>query len=199
MNTLQAFYKHTPADHQILDVIKNRWSPRSFSDQPINQETLNRLFESVRWAPSAMNEQPWRFIVAQKGEPTHLKIQEALMPGNQVWAKNAPVLIAIIVKKTFSRNGSINNSARHDLGLAIGNLSAQATSEGIGLHQMGGFHENVIDEAFGLNEDFEPVTVIAMGYHGNPDDLTENLKQRELAKRQRKPLNEFVYYGDFNE
>ncbi|MEQ9304536.1 MAG: nitroreductase family protein, partial [Marinoscillum sp.] len=67
MNTLQAFYKHTPADHQILDVIKNRWSPRSFSDQPINQETLNRLFESVRWAPSAMNEQPWRFIVARKG------------------------------------------------------------------------------------------------------------------------------------
>ncbi|MEQ8469793.1 MAG: nitroreductase family protein [Marinoscillum sp.] len=199
MNSIQAFHKDTPTDYKILDVVSNRWSPRSFSDQLIDQETLNSLFESVRWAPSSMNEQPWRLIVAKKGDLAHAKIVEALMPGNQLWAKDAPVLVVTLFKKSFTRNGAPNGSAKYDLGLAIGNLSAQATSEGIGLHQMGGFQKDMIISTFTIADDYEPVTVIALGYYGNAEDLPEELKYRELAERQRKPINEFVYYGHFNE
>ncbi len=197
MNTTVVEHKETPTDHNILDVIKNRWSPRSFTDETISEETLNRLFEATRWAPSAMNEQPWRFIVGKKDDPAHQRMIEGLMQGNQPWAKNAPVLLTTIIKKTYTKNGAPNGSAKHDMGLAIGNLSAQATHEGIGLHQMGGIDRANLAELFNLPDDYEIVTVIALGYFGNPDDLTEDLKARELAPRSRKALNEIIYYGDF--
>ena len=101
MSTTLVTHKQTPTEHDILDVIKNRWSPRSFSEESVDQETLNRLFEAVRWAPSAMNEQPWRFIVSKLGESGHEQMIESLMPGNQPWAKHAPVLITTLVKKTI--------------------------------------------------------------------------------------------------
>ncbi|WP_421877420.1 nitroreductase family protein [Marinoscillum sp.] len=197
MEVITAYNKETPTDHAILNVIKNRWSPRSFSDESITQDTLERLFEALRWAPSAMNEQPWRIIVGRKGDSAYQRMFESLMPGNQPWAAKAPVLLTTLIKKTYTRNGAPNGSAKHDLGLAIGNLSAQATHEGLGLHQMGGFNRSQLAELFNLPEDYEPVTVIALGYPGNPDQLTEDLRARELAPRNRKELNEIIYYGDF--
>ena len=197
MSTLLQAKKETPVQHDILDVIKDRWSPRSFSDQEVSQEQLNKLFEASRWAPSAMNEQPWRFLVAKKGEEAHQKILDSLMPGNQPWAKNAPVLVASLVKKTYTNSGTPNHAAHHDLGLAIGNMSAQATHDDLAMHQMVGFHKSKIMDSFEIPSDYEPVTVIAIGYHGDPDQLTEDLKARELAPRSRKQLEEIVYYGNF--
>lgn len=189
--------KTAETDYNVLDLIKQRWSPRAFDSKPIDQHILNTLFEAMRWAASAMNEQPWRAIYAHKGEAAHDKIVEALMEGNQPWARNAPVLMVTLVKKTFNKNGAINSSAHHDLGLAIGNLSIQATQEGISLHQMGGVFHNKLQELFEIPEDYESVTVIALGYLGNPDSLPEALKARELAKRTRKPIEEFAFKGTF--
>lgn len=183
--------------HEVLDLIKLRWSPRAFDSKPIDEATLSTLFEAMRWAPSAMNEQPWRIIYARKGEDAHQKMVETLMPGNQPWAVNAPVLLITLVKKTHSMTGAVNGAARHDLGLAIGNLSIQATHEGISLHQMGGVHLDKLREAFDIPEDYDPVTVIALGYLGDPETLPEDLKARELAKRTRKPIEEFVFHGHF--
>lgn len=183
--------------HEVLDLIKLRWSPRAFDSKPIDQATLNTLFEAMRWAPSAMNEQPWRVIYTNKGEDAHQQIVDALMPGNQPWAVNAPVLLVTVVKKTYTMNGAANGAARHDLGLAVGNLSLQATHEGISMHQMGGIYSNKLQEIFNLPEDFEPVTVIALGYVGDPESLPEDLKARELAKRTRKTIDEFTFHGNF--
>ncbi len=185
------------ANHKVLDIIQNRWSPRAFSEKTITSETFNTLMEAARWAASSMNEQPWRFIYAFKGEKVFDQIADTLMPGNKPWAEQAPALLITIVKTTFDRNGKPNRNAQHDLGLAIGNLSLQATAEGIGLHQMGGIFLDKIRETFGLPEAYEAVSVIAMGYYGNPDSLTEELKARELATRQRKPITEFAFHGNF--
>ncbi len=163
-------------DHPIHELIAERWSPRAFAQKYIPQEEINSLFEAARWAPSSMNEQPWRFIYAKKGEVGFDKILDSLMDGNTPWAKDAPVLMVTLIKKTFARNGKSNGSASHDLGLAMGNLSIQATELGIALHQMGGFYPDKIKEAFDLPEDVEPKTVVALGYYGEPDQLNDELK-----------------------
>ncbi|MEP1890864.1 MAG: nitroreductase family protein, partial [Cyclobacteriaceae bacterium] len=122
--------KSASTDKHLLPSITNRWSPRSFSDKPVSEETLQTLFEAARWAASSMNEQPWRFVYAHKGESEYEAIAKALYDGNK-WAEQAPVLIIAAAKQTFSRNGKTNGSALYDLGLAVGNLSIQATEEGL--------------------------------------------------------------------
>lgn len=190
--------KATPTQYDILDVIKDRWSPRAFEDRPVPPELLLRLFEAMRWAPSSMNEQPWRVIYAHKGEAAHDLLAAALMPGNKPWAEKAPVLLATLVKKTFTRNGASNRTAWHDLGQAIGNLSIQATSLGLGLHQMGGIRPDQIAKDFAVPDDYEVVTAIALGFFGDPDQLAEDLKARELSERKRKPVSEFAFHGTFH-
>ncbi|MFT4833769.1 MAG: nitroreductase [Marinoscillum sp.] len=190
-------YKTADTKLEILSAIKNRWSPRAFSDQEVTQDDLTTLLEAARWAASSMNEQPWRFIYAFKGEEAYDKIASSLMPGNVTWASEAPVLIATVVKTTFDRNGRTNASAAHDLGLAVGNLSIQATTMGIGLHQMGGFDSSIIAEQFNLSEEYKPISVIAAGYFGEANQLEEPLRSRELAPRNRKNLSEIAFHGKF--
>lgn len=188
--------KKADTDHKILDILADRYSPRSFEQVNIADETLYRLFEAMRWAPSSMNEQPWRIIYARKGEEAHQKIAQTLMKGNKPWAEEAPILMLTIIKNTFE-NGTLNNSALHDLGLAMGNLSVQATYEGVGLHQMGGFSRETAKHLFQISEGYEAVTAVALGYFGDPNALPERLRERELAKRTRKPIAEFAFHEEF--
>lgn len=183
----------------VHELIKKRWSPRAFKSEMISDHELFSMLEAARWAASSMNEQPWRFIYARKGEAAHDQIVSALMDGNKSWAKDAPVLIATVIKTTLTRNNNPNGAAAHDLGLAIGNLSLQATSLGIGVHQMGGFHRDIIREQFDLPEYYAPVTVLALGYFGDADQLPEGLRERELAVRTRKPLEEIAFNGTFKQ
>lgn len=181
---------HTP----IHDLLASRWSPRAFQQKQIPQEEINTLFEAARWAASSMNEQPWRFIYARKGEPAFEKIANTLMEGN-AWAKEAPLLLVTIIKENFAKNGKNNRVALHDLGLAMGNLSIQAEHLGIALHHMGGIYTEKITQAFELPEDATPQTVVAIGYYGDAEQLNGELKQRELAQRERNPINDFAFNG----
>lgn len=190
--------KYTPTEYPIIDAIKERWSPRSFTDEQVTDGQLHSIFEAARWAPSAMNEQPWRFVYARTGERAFEQIAQALFEGNS-WAKAAPVLIVTLARNTYTRNDKPNGSAQHDLGLAVANLSAQATHEGLSLHQMGGVDKEALRRAFDVPQHFDVVTVIALGKRGNPDDLPENLKERELAERKRRPIEEFAFHGSFKE
>src|SRR5438876_1035644 len=120
-----------------LDVIRRRWSPRAFSERPVSSQDLALLLEAARWAASSSNEQPWRFIVARKSDPeTHRKLFESLVEANQAWARNAPLLLLTIAKRTFTSNGSPNRHALHDTGMALANLMLQAVSMGIYAHAM---------------------------------------------------------------
>lgn len=74
-----------PAETQypIHDLLRRRWSPRTFAERAIKPETLRSLFEAARWAPSSYNEQPWRFIVATKEERTEYeRLFNCLVEGN---------------------------------------------------------------------------------------------------------------------
>jgi nitroreductase len=177
----------------VIDLIRNRWSPRSFADRPISETDLKTLFEAASWAFSAINLQPWEFIYAHKADTAAFgKLHHCLLPGNQPWAKNAAVLIAVLAEKKMA-NGGINKSAIHDVGAANATLMLQATSMGIYGHVMAGFDGDLAVKTLGINlEEKEPVVFIALGYLAEPDKLEEPFKTREITPRTRKPVSEFA-------
>lgn len=188
--------KPTLNDHPIIEPLRQRWSPVAFDPRPVPTEKLLSLFEAARWSASCFGEQPWRFIVGVKDtDPaTFEKLASTLAAGN-AWAKEVPVLILGIAKKTFDYNGSENRFAAYDVGQAVGQLSVQAASDGLFLHQMGGFDAAMAQEIFAIPENFAPMAMIALGYLGDAALLADE-KQRERhnnPKRVRKPLAELVF------
>jgi nitroreductase len=183
-------------EHEILDLLRRRWSPRAFSDRPIPEPVLSRMFEAARWAASSYNEQPWTYVLGVKAEdPAEFdRIASTLYPPN-AWAKAAPVLAISVAKWKFSHDGSPNRLAFHDVGAASANLTIEGLKEDVFVHQMGGFDPKKAKEIFGIPDDYEAVAAMAMGYAGNPDSLPEALKEREKAPRTRKKIEEFVYRG----
>src|SRR2546425_8759579 len=124
------------ADHEILDLIARRWSPRAFAARPVEPQKLNSLFEAARWAPSCFNEQPWSFLAATiDNAPEHERLASCLVPAN-AWARKAPVLALSVAALDFAQTGKPNRHAYHDVGLAVENLVIQAMSMGIFVHQM---------------------------------------------------------------
>lgn len=170
---------------KLIEAITKRFSPYEFNDKPISKQDLNTLFEAAGMAASAFNEQPWRFIYALKSDEQHFNsIWECLVEANQKWTKNVAVLIITVVNKSFEKNGKPNPTAHHDLGLAVGNLTAQATAMGIHLHQMAGILPEKAIEKLAIPEGYEPVTAIALGYYDG-----------EFGGKARKPINEIAFEG----
>ena len=186
-------------DYPIHELIKARWSPRSFSDERVDDEVLLSLFEAARWAPSSYNDQPWTFIVAREheDEETYQGIHDCLFEGNQSWARTAPVLGVSVARKRFEFNGEPNRHALHDAGLAMENLVLQAMDHGLYVHQMAGFDVEKVIETFDVPEHHEPVAGFALGYPGEPDQLPEELQEEEKSGRSRKELEEFVFTGEW--
>ena len=108
--------KTTPTDYEIIDLIKERWSPRVFSEEIPKEEDVKRLFEAGRWAPSSNNFQPWVIIYGIKGTPMYDRIYNCLVEFNQGWAKHAPVLALGAFKKDMPNGEKENFHALHDLG-----------------------------------------------------------------------------------
>ena len=188
----------TETNYEIHDLLKNRWSPRAFSSQPVEPEKLRSLFEAARWSPSGGNSQPWAYVVATKENPAHQKLVQTLMGFNTVWAENAPVLVLTLAYLNPQRPGG-NHYGYYDLGQAVAHLSIQAAELGLHVHQMAGFDGQKARELFEIPADYVPTTVVALGYLGNAEDLPEELRQREAAPRTRKPLDEFVFSGQWGE
>lgn len=190
--------KKANTKHKIIELIKNRWSPRSFSDKTIDQESINSLFEAASWAASAYNEQPWRFLFATKENfEVYNRILGTLVEWNQNWAKSAALLILTITKLNFSHNNKPNRTAFYDLGQAIGQLGLQASSMDLYVHQMSGFDHQKAEKEFSIPGDFTAVSVLAVGYLGKAEDLPEDLRKLEQTARTRNELNSFVFEGDF--
>ncbi len=186
--------KPAAAQHPIHDLLARRWSPRAFADRPVTPDVLRSLWEAARWAPSCFNEQPWSFIVATKNDPQEFgRMVECLVEGNQVWARQAPVLIVTVAKKQFDHNQKANPHAWHDVGQAVMSLTVQATAMGLVLHQMAGILPDKIREAYQVPGQYEPVAGIALGYPGNPESLSDQLKKKELGPRTRNAASDFVF------
>lgn len=181
--------------HPVHELIERRWSPRAFDARPVEPEKLRSLLEAARWAASCFNEQPWSFVVGAKGAEgdAYERLLSCLAEANAVWAGRAPVLMISVARLAFARNGKPNRHALHDTGQAAAHLALQATALGLAVHQMAGFDVSKAREQFNIPEGFEPVAAIAVGYPGDPEDLPEDLRAKELGPRTRRPLEEFVY------
>jgi len=189
---------HKPAatDVSLHELIRNRWSPRAFSEKPVAREVLRSLFEAARWAPSSNNEQPWAYLVAAKDDTENFaKMLSVLVEFNASWAKHAPVLALSVAHLTTQRDGKPNRVAQHDVGSASAQLTFEANARGLQVHQMAGFDADKARQAFAIPPDWDPVAAMAIGYPGDPASLPEKLRERELAPRTRKPLGEFVMSG----
>ena len=187
--------KSAETAYPIHELLAERWSPRAFSPEALTPAQIGSLLEAARWSPSAGNGQPWVFIVATREDSaTYTALLECLNESNQVWARQAPLLL-LAVAQIQRGPDKPNTHGPYDLGQAVANITVQATHLGLYVHQMGGFSADRAREAFQIPPEYAPFTAIAIGKLGDPDTLTENLRERELAKRVRKPLNEFVFSG----
>src|SRR6202163_2790802 len=187
--------KPASIDVPIHELIRERWSPRALSDKSHPAEILRSLFEAARRAPSSNNEQPWAYLVATKEDAENFaKMLGVLVEFTPDWAKHSRVL-ALSRYHLKTRDGKPNRVALHDVGSASAQLTLKANSRGLFVHQMAGFHAEKARGAFGIPADWEPVASMAIGYPGNPDLLSQKLRERELAPRTRRPLKEFVMTG----
>jgi nitroreductase len=192
--------KRANSEYPIQDFVAERWSPYGFSDRTVPEADLRCLFEAARWAASSFNEQPWSYIVATKAqEAAFARLLSCLVEANRNWAKAVPVLALGVATLEFKRNGKPNRVAIHDLGLATGNLVAEATARGLSVHQMGGILPDRAKEIYDIPDGSEAVTAMAIGYAGNPDSFPEEIRKRDLAPRERKLQRDFVFGAAWQE
>lgn len=184
--------KQAPFELGLHELLQKRWSARSFDQKSISDDTLRLLFQAAAWSSSSMNEQPWRFVYGNRGNTTHDAIASVLMPGNALWASSAPVLLAVFAKKEF-KDGSGNLHAWHDVGAACTSLLLQGVAIGIYGHQMGGFDRDKAKQVFAYSDEYDIVSIIALGYLGDPDALEEPFRTREATPRSRKDPSMFAF------
>jgi len=182
----------------IHELLANRWSGRAYdAAQSVSKEQVTSLLEAARWAPSCFGDQPWRYVVCNKAD--NLQAWQAafdcLVPGNQGWAVNAPVLLLICADTLFGHNDKPNKWAAYDTGAATENLCLQATALGLMAHQMGGFDADKARTTFKVPERYQILAMVTVGYQAAVESLSGEVKERELAARSRKPLDELFFNG----
>lgn len=179
----------------VHEIIATRRSPRSLDPlTPISDEDLISFLEAARWAPSALNGQPWRFFVGRNGDEVFAETLSTLARFNQTWAKNAAVLITVAAKTTKD-DGAIHADYQYDCGLAVAQLVFEVHNRGFVAHQMTGFDRAESSRILKMADGLASIVVIAIGKQDAPEKLTGSAAERELAPRERKPLTEIVLAG----
>lgn len=182
----------------IHPVLAERWSPRAYdTSATLSFADLTAAFEAARWAPSANNWQPWRYIVGFRGDATFQTIVDSLAGWNSAWAPNASALIATIIKET-TPDGDPNPFALYDLGQSVASFSFQAHSDGLYVHQMAGTDAESLTKAFNLPSGFHVFHVFAVGTLAAPETLPPKLAQREIEPRVRHELSDIVRHGAYS-
>lgn len=195
---------HKPAITQVaIDAtIAARWSGRAYdAAKAVSHEQVIALLEAARWAPSCFGDQPWRFVVWNKASNPEAWQQafDCLVPGNQAWAKDAPVLLLVCADTLFSHNQQPNRWAQYDTGAAAENLCLQASALGLMAHQMGGFDANMAREKFHIPAQYTLMAMISVGHPADVATLSGDELARETAARKRKPLSELFFDANWGE
>jgi nitroreductase len=183
-------------DHDILEIIRQRWSPRAFDPaRDVPPDQLRQLFEAARWAPSSFNEQPWRFIVTDRRRSPEgfAALHASLVPSNRTWSASVPTLVLVAVRTTLERDDAVNSHAWYDAGQAVAFLTLQATAIGLATRQVQGFMAEDARRACEVPPPFEPALILAIGHAGDPDALPDRQRAAEQTPRQRRPIAEFVF------
>jgi len=192
--------KSAPVGPRVHELIRERWSPSAFADRSIPREEAKSLLEAAQWAPSAFNAQPWTFVVARRDEAEDFeRLLSCLVPFNQGWAKSASMLLVTAARAAYEHNGKPNTHAWHDLGLAVAQLTIQAQSLDLRVHQMAGIDVERTRRTLAVPAGWDPVTAVAVGYLADPESLPAEVREKELGPRQRKPLSEIVFGGRWGE
>ncbi|HUD91929.1 nitroreductase family protein [Sphingobium sp.] len=177
-----------------------RWSPRAFDSSALPQSDLDTIFDAARWAPSAFNYQPWRFLYAHRDTADWDRFLGTLLPFNQGWVQNASVIVYILSDTLMAAPGSDDFKPSHshsfDAGAAWALLALQATRLGYHTHGMTGVDFDAARKELGVPDRFRIEAAIAIGRQADKAILPEMLQARE-APSGRKPVEEFAFAGNF--
>lgn len=179
--------------YDIMKEIKERWSPRAFSDVKISRDDIYAIIEAAGLAPSCFNEQPWRFIIADNPESLE-KMHGILTSSNREWASRAPVLILLLSYKKFADDGSNNRWNMFDTGTAWGFMSLEAKRRGLITHAMGGFSQKKAREIYDISEDYDVMAVVAVGRMGDINVLSPERQKKEFPQP-RKSIEEIIIWS----
>lgn len=165
------------------------------SGEPLSDEELARLFEAARFAPSAGNSQPWRFLYAPAKSAEFEQFFSFLNPRNQEWCVRAGALLVVISKTTF---GADRPSPTHafDTGAAWMSLALQGSRMGLVVHGLGGFDAEAARAGLGVPADHAIQCMVALGKPGRLEDLPESFRAREQPS-ERNPSSSFAFRGRF--
>jgi len=187
--------KRTP-DHPVERIFVDRWSPRAMSGEEVSEAELLTLFEAARWAPSSMNNQPWRMLYATRGSSHWPLFYDLLVESNQIWCERAAALLVVISKTTFD-NGKACRTHSYDSGAAWMSLALQGNLLGLVVHGMQGFDYERARLALRIPEEYQVEAMAAIGRPGRIEDLPEPLQARETPNG-RRTLTQSVCEGPFS-
>ena len=188
--------RHRQPDHPVETMIYHRWSPRAMSGERLSNEELMSLFEAARWAPSSFNGQPWRLVYAERDGEHWPRFFDLLSDGNRRWAGAAAVLVVVLSRTTFERNGNPSRTHSYDTGAAWQNVALQGCRMGLVVHGMAGFDYDRARDVVGAPEEFAVEAMIAVGRPAPVEALAESLREREVPSG-RKPVSELAFPGVF--
>ena len=183
-------------DHPVDPIFVNRWSPRAFEAKAMLEGDLYIMLEAARWAPSAYNIQPWRFIYALRGDAHWDHFLGLLDPFNAGWAINASALVFLVSDTLTPAHGSspAKPSRTHsfDAGAAWAHLALQATALGYQAHAMAGIHFDDVRQRLSVPDNYQVEIAIAVGKQTDPSNLPAALQAREKPSP-RLPLEEIAF------
>lgn len=193
---------HRVSTRAVDPLFLDRWSPRAFDSSVLPQDDLDTIFDAARWAPSAFNYQPWRFLYAHREDADWQRFVELLLPFNQGWVANAGALVFILSDTLIAAPGSDDAKPSHshsfDAGAAWAVLALQATRMGYHTHGMTGVDFDKARTELAVPDRFRIEAAVAIGRQGDKSILPEALQAREVPS-DRKPIEAFVHQGNFAE
>ena len=193
---MKSIREYRKPEYDVNPVFLNRWSPRAMSGEGISEEDLMSLFEAAGWAPSANNNQPWRFVFARRDTPHWQPFLDLLVDLNRTWAFRAAALVVVVSKTTFDHNGKFSRTHSYDAGAAWENLALQGSLKGLVVHGMQGFDYERAGELLKVPDGYQVEAMAAIGRPGTLESLPEKYREREFPS-DRKKLSEIVMEGFF--
>jgi nitroreductase len=169
----------------VFEAIQERRSIRSYTDQPVEREKMEKIVEAGRLAPSAKNCEPWHFVTV-----TDLAKRKAMSGGTYAkFLTQSPLVIVACGDKKASPDWYTI-----DVALAVENMVLTAVSLGLGTCCVGSFSEKDIKAALKIPEKFEVLVMLAVGYPSGKIDLSSKLLN---IVRTRKSLSEVASEEEF--
>jgi nitroreductase len=190
--------EYRPGKYGSDDIFRSRWSPRSMTGEAVADEDLMAMFEAAHWAPSAANNQPWRFLYARRDDPEWEIFLNLLNEKNQRWCKNAGALVVIVSKTTFDKNDKPSRTHSFDTGAAWGMFALEGARRGLVVHGMQGFSYERAGAGLAVPEGYSVEAMAAVGILDEPSKLPEDLAAREKPSG-RKNLAQIIARGAFSD